>query len=200
MSEETKKKMADARKKRLKEYGYINSPETRQKMREAHLRSSYKPSSETKLKMSESHKGEKHPRWKGGNPNCKDCGKKLSTRKKSKLGVCKKCSGKYQLGEKNWLWKGGYENRLMNNRKRRIKKIGNGGFHTLNEWQTLKAQYNWTCSYCKRSEPEIKLTEDHVIPISKGGSDNIENIQPLCKSCNSSKGNKFVSNLSNNRR
>src|ERR1035437_6840875 len=31
----------------------------------------------------------------------------------------------------------------MRNRNRRI--IENGGFHTANEWETLKAQYNWTC-------------------------------------------------------
>lgn len=58
------------------------------------------------------------------------------------------------------------------------------GTHTFGEWETLKAQYDWTCPACKKREPEIKLTEDHIIPLSRGGSDNIENIQPLCMPCN----------------
>ena len=100
------------------------------------------------------------------------------------------------LAENNPNWAGGVSKNpeyygFMSTR-RKLRKIENGGSHTLGEWETLKAQYNWTCPCCKKSEPEIKLTEDHIVAISKGGSDNVENIQPLCLSCNSSKQAKTI--------
>lgn len=60
----------------------------------------------------------------------------------------------------------------------------NGGMHTANEWRLLCALYNWRCASCKRKRP---LTKDHVIPVIQGGSDDITNLQPLCRECNSSK-------------
>lgn len=68
---------------------------------------------------------------------------------------------------------------------RRKKALGS---HTLQEWLDLCKKHNNKCAYCKK---DCKLTEDHIIPLSKGGSNNIENIQPLCVSCNSKKGNKL---------
>lgn len=82
----------------------------------------------------------------------------------------------------------GYLSWINNKRNRvlhRIKK--ETGTHTYGEWELLKKQYNYTCPCCKKAGPEIKLTEDHIIPLSRGGSDLIENIQPLCLSCNSKK-------------
>jgi 5-methylcytosine-specific restriction endonuclease McrA len=76
-------------------------------------------------------------------------------------------------------------NALTHNRRARIK--GNGGSYTVAEWQALKATFDHRCLMCNRQEPEIKLTVDHVMPISEGGSNTIDNLQPLCKSCSSKK-------------
>lgn len=43
------------------------------------------------------------------------------------------------------------------------------------------------CLSCGATE---HICIDHVIPLVKGGENTIENMQPLCRSCNSSKGTK----------
>lgn len=73
---------------------------------------------------------------------------------------------------------------------RNKRKILTG--HTDEEWERLKARFNYRCVCCYRREPLIKLTKDHILPISQGGRDSIKNIQPLCKDCNHKKSNQNI--------
>jgi len=49
----------------------------------------------------------------------------------------------------------------------------------------------YTCQYCFTILPRKELTLDHVIPISRGGKTNWENIVASCGTCNIGKGNKI---------
>jgi len=102
------------------------------------------------------------------------------------------------LGEKcNW-WKGGIsrgKNKKGYYHIKRLERIarqkGAKGSFTLGEWEALKKKHKYTCQICLKKEPEIKLTIDHIIPLTLNGTNFIDNIQPLCLSCNCRKGNRI---------
>lgn len=136
-------------------------------------------------------------------------GKKMSEETKLKISIAKKgkpnkaitkFTREGTLGANHWNWKGWQtkEERDWQKNVRVRAKRANGGSHSLSEWHNLKAQYNWTCPCCYKQEPEIKLSQDHIIPVSKGGSDNIENIQPLCMPCNLRKHTRVIKYIKNN--
>lgn len=97
-----------------------------------------------------------------------------------------------RTGPNNPRWKGGKAHKLILNAKRRALKLGADGSHSLKEWEDLKKKFGYMCLCCKKTEPTIRLTEDHIIPLTKGGTDYIDNIQPLCFSCNSRKRVKLI--------
>lgn len=79
---------------------------------------------------------------------------------------------------------------MIRKQRRRAKEAGIPGSFTATEWKELCAKYDNRCVCCGR---KLKLHADHVIPIGAPGSTNyISNYQPLCKSCNSSKGTKTI--------
>lgn len=61
---------------------------------------------------------------------------------------------------------------------------------TAEQWEEIKSKQNCQCNICGKIE---SLHRDHIIPLSKGGAFTKGNVQGLCKSCNSKKGNKILS-------
>jgi HNH endonuclease len=70
-------------------------------------------------------------------------------------------------------------------RKLRMARARRKGTHTAKQWRTLLAEVAGRCVRCMEI---AKLTKDHIVPIYQGGSDAIENLQPVCRKCNNAKG------------
>ena len=67
--------------------------------------------------------------------------------------------------------------------KRRAKTYFIKGPHfTGYDWLRLYAFYNHRCLACGAWHGD-DITIDHVVPMGAGGSNRIENVQPLCRAC-----------------
>lgn len=145
-------------------------------------------------------------KWRGKR-NCKYCNREFEA---------KTCNQYYcSVGHRKYAWKKVHWEQVKKNERARSKRkrkenpekyrqkvrdrkalrretsgLSGKSFNrdfTLKVWEQMKNDCNNTCKDCKRKEPEIKLTQDHIKPLSKGGFHIKENIQPLCHSCNSRK-------------
>lgn len=77
------------------------------------------------------------------------------------------------------------ESRKRNPEREAARRYGKQ--FTAYEWKSLKQRYANSCLACRKTEPAIALEPDHVVPLSRGGARTIDNIQPLCRSCNARK-------------
>lgn len=90
---------------------------------------------------------------------------------------------KARVRSREWTKKNPEYNRLRAHRRRTLKNSSSGTY-TVQQWKELCAKYDNRCLRCGKKKP---LTVDHVVPLSQGGSNDISNLQPLCKPCNSAK-------------
>jgi 5-methylcytosine-specific restriction endonuclease McrA len=86
--------------------------------------------------------------------------------------------------QKVWM-KSHPETRKIHNSLRRTRLTKAGGTFTVKQWKALCTVWMNKCLCCGKKR---RLTPDHIIPVVKGGTSNISNIQPLCGPCNSAKG------------
>jgi 5-methylcytosine-specific restriction endonuclease McrA len=63
----------------------------------------------------------------------------------------------------------------------------------------LFARDRYRCQYCGRSQADLKpresLTRDHLIPLSRGGTNDWKNVVTACSPCNARKGNRLPEEL-----
>lgn len=76
-------------------------------------------------------------------------------------------------------------NRARHARRRALKRGAAICDLTRAQWESIKAVFDHSCVYCgTRSKT---LTQDHIVPLSRGGNHTASNVVPACVSCNSSK-------------
>jgi 5-methylcytosine-specific restriction endonuclease McrA len=76
------------------------------------------------------------------------------------------------------------------NHRRRAQLKGAGGTHTAAEAAAILVAQNYQCAYCDADLRQVKRHLDHIMPLSKGGSNDKSNIQWTCEYHNLQKGDK----------
>lgn len=138
------------------------------------------------------HRGEGNPNWRGGKlkRHCESCGEPfeitpgaLNHRTSVYCSIACKAKGTSFYPTKRIAKR--ECQRRRETRERAGRKIKT---HTFAEWEALCAKHKHRCAICKKRR---RLTRDHIVPLTKGGHDGIENIQPACHSCNARKGDRL---------
>lgn len=94
-----------------------------------------------------------------------------------------------RMQERYWNDPKRLEKQKKKNHVRRARANGSMGFVDNNEWQKILKIYGDKCLACGKKD---NIVADHVIPLSRGGKNSFDNIQPLCGSCNSRKHVKII--------
>ncbi len=126
---------------------------------------------------------------------CTDCAK-LHGKKRDRSKVAAYARSRYRSKSEHCkavsrAWKSrNLQVRLTHNRNRRAKLKLAEGFHSAADIQALLVQQNTRC-LCS-FDLSRGFHVDHVVPISRGGSNWSSNLQLLCQPCNDSKGAKTM--------
>ncbi|SRR6266704_2836871 len=84
-----------------------------------------------------------------------------------------------------------FEKRLRHNvswNHKRALKYGVKSTFTVEEWKELLEVSGGQCYYCKEDIGIEYLTIEHCVPLSRLGTNTLDNIVPACKRCNTKKG------------
>jgi 5-methylcytosine-specific restriction endonuclease McrA len=108
-------------------------------------------------------------------------------------GHCRSCRAAHRAANpgKNRAYRAANRERYrVHSHKQRARVQGVEGTFTPAEWEAKLRLYRGRCHWC-RKKIQGPLQIDHVLPLSKGGTNRLENVVPCCARCNLSKGSKL---------
>lgn len=141
---------------------------------------------------------------------CKECVKikTLDWLEKNRERNAENCRKRYALNPEpykqnayNWVTKNKERKKILdrqyqinnphvyrNTKQKRKVKLAQNGVYDITR-KELKKLYESPCVYCANTK---NIQADHVIPIARGGTHSIGNLVSACKTCNTSKGAKTI--------
>ena len=153
---------------------------------------------EAKRKMSLSHRGKPRP-WKHRPAklvdgvlhyrcgSCKNFFQKEDFHRDTRtlLGIKTQCKGCHNATSVRSRDKSNKrEKAVVYEAARRARKAGGTGRVTAVDWRALTEILGTSCLACGSQE---RPTQDHIVPLAKGGLHHPLNLQPLCRPCNERK-------------
>jgi len=131
--------------------------------------------------------------------HCKACQAKINSawyatnkQRKAEAGRAWYKTNKERVAEKRNAWRRENPEALKpsQHRHRALKRKAEGSF-TKDDLLRIWVKQEGRCAYC--GEIADELTVDHVVPLSRGGSNWPSNLALACQPCNDSKGAKLLS-------
>jgi 5-methylcytosine-specific restriction endonuclease McrA len=71
--------------------------------------------------------------------------------------------------------------------RRRAREMGSPDQHTKADLADILRLQAHRCAYCRANLREVRKQVDHIVPLSRGGSNGRANLQYLCEPCNQKK-------------
>ena len=116
---------------------------------------------------------------------------KITTNKQDLRSICKDCQNDYNDTYRKTF--NGKTSKALSNAKNKAKLLHKNLSHnfTVDEWRKKIMGTKGVCLSCRNAVGICSITMDHVIPLSEapnGFSYSIDDVQPLCSTCNTKKG------------
>lgn len=83
------------------------------------------------------------------------------------------------------------EHRKAAKHRRRARKANAGGTYNQNDIKLMRKACHNKCYYCGSKFVDDRFHVDHIVPLSRGGTNSLENLVLACPHCNQTKNNKL---------